>query len=42
MKTYSKEMKVDALALAEEIGVVETSKKLNISCKTLYGWHKAA
>lgn len=42
MKTYSKETKTDALALADEIGVVETGKKLNISCKTLYGWRKAA
>lgn len=42
MRTYSKETKSDALALAEEIGVMETSKKLNISSKTLYGWRNAA
>jgi len=40
MERYSKEFKREALALAKETGVRQTSEKLGISQKTLYKWQR--
>lgn len=41
-KRLSKEFKLEALKLAEEIGVPRASKDLGISDSLLYRWRKAA
>lgn len=41
-KQYSKEFKLEALKLAEEIGVRPAAKDLGISDSILYQWRKAA
>ena len=40
MKRYSKEFKEEALLLAKEIGVRQTSEKLGVAQKTLYKWQR--
>ena len=40
VKKYNEEFKQDALKLASEIGVRQTSEKLNLSTKTLYAWQR--
>jgi len=41
-KKYSKEFKLEALKLAEEIGVPQASKDLGIIGDLIYRWRKAA
>ena len=40
MKRYSNEFKEEALLLAKEIGVRQTSEKLGVAQKTLYKWQR--
>jgi transposase len=41
-KQYSKEFKLEALKLSEDIGVPQAAKDLGISKTTLYEWRVAA
>jgi transposase len=41
-KQYSKEFKLEALKLAEEIGVPRAASDLGVSSSVLYGWRQAA
>jgi transposase len=41
IRRYDEEFKRDALKLATEIGVGQTSEKLNVSTKALYAWQRA-
>jgi transposase len=41
-RQYSKEFKLEALKLAEQIGVAEAAKDLGISENAIYYWRKAA
>ena len=40
--TYSKEERLEALKLADEIGPVATAQRLNINLNTLYNWQSKA
>ncbi|NLB81575.1 MAG: transposase [Clostridiaceae bacterium] len=40
MQRYSNEFKEEALLLAKEIGVRQTSEKLGVAQKTLYKWQR--
>jgi transposase len=41
-KTYTKEFKLEALKLAEKIGVARAAGDLGICQSMLYGWRKSA
>jgi len=40
-KTYTKEFKLEALKLAEQIGVERAAKDLGVGKSALYAWRKA-
>ena len=40
--TYSKEERLEALKLADEIGPVAAAQRLNINLNTLYNWQSKA
>ncbi len=41
-KTYTKEFKLEALKLAEEVGVERAARDLGVSKTSLYDWQRSA